>query len=238
MLVGVVTGLGYWVGESTLHAFVFHTGNFGHELTHGDWNEIWMRGCAAMLFAGLAGGCQWHFSRVAAWKLHLRRLASVVEQSGESMLITDLDGRIEFTNPAFSRLTGYTFEEVRGRNPSVLKSGAHSREHYRTVWATIKEGRVWSGSVVDRKKDGSYYPALLTIAPVADPGGTITHFVGVQHDLSRQVELEERLRHTEKVETLGMFAAGIAHDFGNTLTLLSLQLQLASRHLESGTTEV
>jgi len=141
--------------ESTLHVFVFHPGDFEHELTHGDSNEIWRRGCAALLIAILGGGVHWHLTRVAAWELHLRRLASAVEQAGESMLITDAQGRIEFVNPAFSRLTGYTFAEVRGRNPSVLKSGAHSQDHYRAVWATITAGRVWSGSVVDKRKDGS-----------------------------------------------------------------------------------
>jgi len=237
IIVGLVTGLAYWFVESALHAFVFKTGIFEHELLHGDWNELWMRSCAALLFAGLAGGIQWHRSRMAAWELQLRRYASAVEQSSEAMLITDADGLIEFTNPAFSRLTGYTFDEVRGRNPSVLKSGAHSLEHYRAVWATIKDGRAWSGSVVDRRKDGTYYPTMLTIAPVVDPRGVITHFVGVQHDISHQVELEERIRHTEKVETLGMFAAGIAHDFGNSLMLLSLQMQLATRQLDTNPAE-
>ncbi len=238
VLVGLFLGLGFWFIETSLHVYVFHTGNFRHELMHSDWNEVWMRSCIALLFAVLGGAVQWHLLRAADWARHLRRLASAVEQAGEAMIITDLRGRIEFSNPAFARITGYTAEEVRGQNPSVLKSGAHSQDHYRRVWETITAGRVWSGSIVDKRKDGTYYPALLTIAPALDECGAITHFVGVQHDVSHQVELEDRVRHAENLEKLGTFAAGIAHDFGNTLNLLGLQLQLATRRLGTRPGEV
>ena|GEM_PF-5264772 len=238
VLVGLLVGAGYWLVETSLHAFVFHTGNFWHELMHSDWNEMWMRSCIALLLAVLGCVVQWHLLRAADWAQHLRRLASAVEQAGEAIIITDLEGRIEFSNPAFARITGYTAEEVRGRNPSVLKSGAHSPEHYRRVWETISAGRVWSGSIVDKRKDGTYYPALLTIAPALDEHGIITHFVGVQHDISHQVELEDRVRHAENLEKLGTFAAGIAHDFCNTLTILGLQVQLAVRRLSTRPAQV
>ncbi|MBI2515461.1 MAG: PAS domain-containing protein [Opitutae bacterium] len=238
MATGALLGAGYWIVETGLHAYVFHSGAFTHELLHGDWNELWMRSCTAVLFAAIGGAAQWHLARDAAWARHLRRIAGAVEQAGEAVLITDATGRIEFVNPAFTYATGYTLNEVRGHSPSILKSGAQGPGQYRTIWETITAGRVWSGSIVDRRKDGSFYPALLTIAPVLDERGHVSHFVGVQRDMSHQVELEERVRHAENLKTLGTFAAGIAHDFGNALTLLSLQLQLAAQHLETRTADV
>ncbi|MFI5337214.1 MAG: nitrogen regulation protein NR(II) [Opitutales bacterium] len=229
-LAGLLAAAGYWLLEAVAHAFIFHLGGFRHELLPDNPNELWMRSLIVVLLVALGALGQWHRTRSADLRMRLRRLAGAVEQAGEAMLITDTRGRIEYVNPAFTRLTGYRLDEVRGQNPSLLRSGATTTRHYEELWATINAGRIWSGSVVDRRKDGTYYPALLTIAPVADPRGRITHFIGIQQDLTTQVELEERVHHSEKLQALGTFAGGIAHDFGNILGLLSLQLELARQH--------
>ena len=227
-LAGIIIGVVYWALEAALHAWVFGDGSFVGELFQGSPNELWMRSLTVVLFVVLGAVVQWHLNGARAWGRRLRRLAAAVEQAGDSVLISDAQGLIEYVNPAFTRLTGYALAEVRGKKPSVLKSGTRDELFYRNVWATITAGKVWSGSIVDRRKDGTYYPASLTIAPVLDEQGTATHFIGVQHDMSAQAELEERLRQTEKLQTLGTLAAGIAHDFNNVLAVVVMQLELAA----------
>ena len=226
--VGAGLGAAYWLAESALHAAVFRTGSFAHELLHGGANEMWMRTVTALLFVVLGVVVQRYLGSRRDYEERLHRLAAAVQQSGEAMVITDADGRIQFANPAFTRITGYTLDEVRGRTPAVLRSGTMDDAGYRAVWATIAEGRVWSGSFVDRRKDGRYYPLLLTIAPVVDRG-VVTHYVGIQRDMTEQIELEERLRQAEKLEALGTMAGGIAHDFNNALATVTLKLPLALR---------
>lgn len=230
-LAGLLFGLGYWIIEAGMHAVFFDSKSFTYELFHGSANELWMRSFTFFLFIVLGCVIQWYLTQAKSLELQMRRLARAVENAGEAILITDLEGRIEYANPAFSKLTGYDTTEIQGLAPSVLKSGAHNNGYYHEIWTAIKGGRVWSGSIVDRRKNGTYFPALLTIAPVADNHGMITHFVGVQHDMTRQVELEEQLRHAEKLGTLGTVVGGVAHDLNNTLGILEMQLDLAVKNI-------
>lgn len=233
-LAGALIGLAYWLLEAALHAWVFRTGPFLYELHHVEGNELWMRGFTVLLFVLLGAVVQWHLNGVRALTARLRKLAAALDQAGNAVLITDVRGLIEYVNPAFTRLTGYSLAELKGRTPSALKSGLYDEAWYRALWAEITAGRVWSGNLVDRRKDGSYYPASLTIAPIAGERGALTNFVAVQHDLSAQVELEERVRQAEKLQTLGTLASGIAHDFNNVLALATLQLELASARAGQG----
>ncbi len=226
-LAGLVIGVLYWNIEAAFHSLLFHGGSFWHELVHGDANEIWMRSFTLLLFVVLGAVVQWHLARADRWNRRLRTLARAIDKAGEAILITDVNGDIEYTNPAFSKLTGYAPDEVRGRSPSVLKSGAHGQSHYRALWTMITAGQTWSGNIVDRRKDGTYYPALLTIAPVADDRGDITHFVGIQRDMSEQVARAEHLRQVDRLHTLEAVAGGIADSLSRSLGLLGLQLDAA-----------
>ncbi len=100
------------------------------------------------------------------------------EASASAIVVTDASGAIEYVNPAFERLNGYTAAEAAGQNPRILKSGAHPPEFYEELWGTITAGRTWNGRVQNRRKDGSFYAADLTISPVRDPGGA-AHFMAV-----------------------------------------------------------
>jgi len=162
----------------------------------------------------------------------LRKLSQAVEQAGESIIVTDRHGTIEYVNPSFTRITGYTPEEVMGKNPRILKSGNQSSEYYERLWETIAGGEVWHSTVIDRRKDGKLYPALMTISPILDDQGEITHYVGIQQDMTDHNILEEQFRQAQKMEALGTLVGGIAHDFNNILTGISGNITLAKFEAE------
>lgn len=146
-----------------------------------------------------------------------RRLATAIDQAVDVIMITDEHGTIQYVNPAFEKLTGYTREEAVGKNSRILKSGKHSPTFYEDLWATIKSGIVWHGRFVNRSKKGELFTEETTITPVKDDKGHIINFVAVKHDISRELELEKQLRQAVKMEAIGTLAGGIAHDFNNIL---------------------
>lgn len=128
----------------------------------------------------------------------LRKLNRAVEQSPSGIVITDTEGRIEYVNPAFSAATGYSVQEVLGENPRILKSGEQEPAVYRELWETISSGREWRGEFHNKRKDGSYYWAEATIAPITDEEGRITHYVGEQENITERKRMEESLRESER----------------------------------------
>ena len=132
----------------------------------------------------------------------LRKLSLAVEQSPESIVITDLDGRIEYVNDAFTRVSGFGRDEVMGQNPRVLQSGLTSAATYRSLWDTLKAGNHWHGEFVNRRKNGEHYVEIAHIAPVRSNGMT-THFVAIKVDITQQKQLEDELdRHRHHLEVL------------------------------------
>ena len=124
----------------------------------------------------------------------LRKLSSAVEQSAESVVITDRDGIIEYVNPAFERLAGYAKQEVIGKTPRILKSGKHGDEFYRALWETILSGQVYQAEFINKKKDGELYDEERVIAALRDRQGNITHFVATGRDITERKRAEEALR--------------------------------------------
>ncbi len=157
----------------------------------------------------------------------LQRLATAVEQSVEAIFITDPKGTIEYANPAFERITGYGREEVIGRTPRILKSGKHEEEFYRELWATIKRGDVWTGTFINKRKDGSLYEEEAILSPVRDSSGRLMNFVAVKRDVTDERKMEEQFRQSQKMEAVGKLAGGIAHDFNNLLTAITGYSELA-----------
>ena len=128
----------------------------------------------------------------------LLKLSRAVEQSANLVIITDTQGRIEYVNPNFTQVTGYTPDEVIGQNPRVLKSGKASPEEYRRLWETITSGREWRGEFLNKRKDGALYWASASISPLRSYHGVITHFVAIQEDISELKRAEEALRASER----------------------------------------
>jgi len=137
----------------------------------------------------------------------LRKLLWAIEQSPASVVITDPEGCIEYVNPKFTKLTGYTLQEARGKNPRILKSGKMPQEEYRRLWETIKAGGEWRGEFQNKKKNGELYWELASISPVLDDRGVITHFVAVKEDISDLKRSEEE---RERFFSLSLDLQGIA----------------------------
>ena len=127
----------------------------------------------------------------------LRKLYRAVMESPSMVMITDARGDIEYINPKFTEITGYSFSEVVGRNPRLLKSGKMPPEEYQSLWKTITNGEEWRGEFINRKKNGEFYQASVAIAPVTDFEGTITHFVSVEEDITTRKLTEEALEISE-----------------------------------------
>ena len=126
--------------------------------------------------------------------VQMRQLTRAIEQSSSSVVITDAEGIIEYVNPYFCTLTGFTAAEAVGQNPRILKSGQTPPEVYTEMWRTIAEGRVWRGELINRKKNGEAYVESATISPVTDGGGRITHFVAIKEDITAQKRDEKKLQ--------------------------------------------
>jgi len=123
----------------------------------------------------------------------LLKLSVVVEQTPASVVVTDTQGKIEYVNPAFERVTGYTMDEVIGQNPSILKSGITPTELYQSMWQTISKGEVWSGEICNRKKNGELFWELGTVSPVRNKDGVITNYISIKEDITERKNNEDEL---------------------------------------------
>ena len=150
----------------------------------------------------------------------LLKLSHAVEQSPLSIIITDIDGDIEFVNPKFMEVSGYQAHEVIGRKASVMKSCQTPNAIYKQLWASITSGSIWSGDLLNRKKNGDLFWERVTISPVRNKQGIITHYLAMNEDITERNKLEEQLRQSQKMEAVGQLAGGIAHDFNNILTVI------------------
>ncbi len=149
------------------------------------------------------------------------RLATAVEQAAETIVITNRDARILYVNPAYEQVSGYPRAELIGRNPSVVQSGQQGRPFYDAMWATLREGDTWHGTLINRRKDGVVYEEEAVISPIRDSGGSVVNYVGVGRDVSRERALERELAEAGRMEAVGQLAGGIAHDFNNLLTAIT-----------------
>ncbi len=148
---------------------------------------------------------------------NLRTLSQAVQYSPSMILITDDQGQVEYANPAWEQVTGFSLEEVRGQKPRALKSGVHSRQFYEALWGEITAGRVWRGEFCNRRKDGELYWESCAIAPVRDELGVIRHYVAVKEDNTARRAAEAELRQAKEAadaanEAKSRFLANMSHE--------------------------
>ena len=167
------------------------------------------------------------------------RLTRAIEQSGETIVITDAKGTILYVNPAFTKVTGYSREEALGQNPRILKSGQHDSVFYKAMWETLCTGGAWEGQLINRTKSGTLFTEQATISPVRDPDGHIVNFVCVKRDITAQLHdqqekenLQAQLLQAQKMESIGRLAGGVAHDFNNMLQAILGYTEMALEQVE------
>jgi PAS domain S-box-containing protein len=158
-----------------------------------------------------------------------RLLLASLESAGDGIMVTDLHGTILHVNRALEQMTGYSREELLGQTPRLLKSGLHPAEVYAKLWHTVLARGVWQGELTNRRKDGRLVEVSLTVSPVLDPQGQLTHLVGIQRDVSERKHLERQLMQAQKMQSVGTLAGGVAHEFNNLLAGMSGYAALALR---------
>jgi two-component system sensor kinase FixL len=157
----------------------------------------------------------------------IRKLSHAIEQSLSSIVITDFRGRIEYVNPLFTTITGYTLEEIAGKTPSMLKSGVHDQAFYKDLWGTIKSGNSWKSEICNKKKNGELYWELQAITPVRDEKDEIVNFISVRMDDTERKQAEEQLKvYAKELERsnneLEHFASIASHDLMEPLRKIML----------------
>jgi PAS domain S-box-containing protein len=144
-------------------------------------------------------------------------LIAALESARDGICITDLQGAILHVNKALETMTGYDRADLVGQNPRLFKSGAHDSGFYASLWRTVLGRQSWQGELLNRRKDGTLLDTSLTVSPIVDGRGQLTHFVGIFRDISERKQLERQLLQAQKMQSVGTLAGGVAHEFNNLL---------------------
>jgi PAS domain S-box-containing protein len=157
--------------------------------------------------------------RKSAEEAHAR-LSMAVEQAGESIIVADASWNIQYVNPAFERISGYSRDEAVGRNAAFLGKEEDLEAVRREIWTSLLEKKDHTGLLISRHKDGTLYQEEAVISPVRNPAGKVVNFVFVKRDVTNERMMEDQLRQSQKMEAVGRMAGGTAHDFNNILTAI------------------
>jgi PAS domain S-box-containing protein len=167
------------------------------------------------------------------------RLASAVESTAEGVVITDaLSGKIQYVNPAFEQITGYTKIEALGRTMHILDSGRDGEEFYRKLREALRRDGVWRGQLINKKKDGSLYFEDCTFSPVRDESGKIINYVSVKRDVTEKLRLESIAESVTTMNSIGYVFSGVRHEIGNPINSAKMSLNVLQHKLDSATKEV
>ena len=147
----------------------------------------------------------------------LVRLSTAIEQVRDTIIIFGMDGIVQYVNPALEKQVQYNRYELIGKDFANLSKGILNKKKYKKVWETINKGASWSGNIIGTSKDGSQFAVNINISPVFDDTGMITCFTSIGRDITKEQQMEEQLRQSQKMEAMGTLAGGIAHDFNNIL---------------------
>ncbi|MDD3546465.1 MAG: PAS domain S-box protein, partial [Kiritimatiellae bacterium] len=196
------------------------------------WLQHWSQPVRTGLYAGGRIEHYYDITEIKQTEARQRRLVAAIEQSGEIVMVTDPAGVILYVNEAFERVTGYTRPEAIGKTPSILKSGKHGVEFYQQMWQTLLRQEIYRGRLINKRKDGSFYTEDISIAPVSDDAGRTVNYTAVAKDVTDHLRLETELHQSQKMESVGRLAGGVAHDFNNMLGAILGNAELALESLE------
>lgn len=178
--------------------------------------------------------------RVTDSENELRAFAQAVADAADAILMTDPEGRIYYSNPAFETITGYSLNDIQGELPSILSAGEADRKVYDSLWDKVKAGRAWRGELEHRRSTGEAYPVDMTFSPIHDESGRTVSLLSIHRDISLsrayrqqlEQEVEERTREiseTQGLTAMGRMASMIAHDLRNSLSTIKMTLQILER---------
>jgi len=165
-------------------------------------------------------------------ELESQLLKKTINTIQESIFITDPNGIIQYANQSFTRIMGYTAQEVLGKTPAILNSHQQSKEFYQHLWQTLKSGQPWSGRIMNKHKNGTIFPVYMSIAPMFNTQQKITHFVAVHEDLTHDEALQHKIIQAQKMEAVAIMVGGIAHDFNNLLATILGNLYLMRKKMQ------
>jgi PAS domain S-box-containing protein len=161
-------------------------------------------------------------------------LVTAIEHVAESVIISNKSGMVQYVNPAFEQLSGFSRAEIVGLNFRILKSDKHDETFYKKMWEVISKGNIWSGNIINRIKDNSLREFETKISPVLNRSGEIVSFVSVNRDVTQEKVLEAQLQQAHRMQSIGTLAGGIAHDFNNILSAIIGYTELTIDYLEKG----
>ena len=171
-------------------------------------------------------GCHIDITERKRGEANLRLQSAALDAAANSIVITDRSGTIQWVNPAFTRASGHSFAAAVGQSPRLLKSGKHDAAFYQNLWDTILRGEVWHGEIMNCRKDKSLFTEEMTITPLKDERGEITHFVAIKQDITEKKLLEAKFLRAQRLEGLGALAGGVAHDLNNVLAPILMASEL------------
>jgi len=174
-------------------------------------------------------------SDITEWKkaeAELRFLSSITRQVTDAIVVTGDDFKINYVNPAAEKMYGYTADELLGKTPGIFNVDPKKDKIQKEIYSTISTSRSWQGVILNKRQDGSTFFCECKISPLIDPRGEIMSYIGIMRDVTRQRQLEEQLRHAQKMEAIGTLAGGIAHDFNNILAGITGYAFLAKQRLK------
>lgn len=157
-------------------------------------------------------------------KSKLKKFYNAVEQTTDGVFITDINGKIQYINPAFKKITGFTKKEALGKTPRIIKSGLHPLKYYKKLWSTILSGKNFRSTVINKKKNGQLFYADHTVTPVKNERGKITNFLGIWKDTTKQMLIEKR-----KDE----FISIAGHELKNPVAGIKLYTQILEKHFKN-----
>jgi PAS domain S-box-containing protein len=157
------------------------------------------------------------------------RLSQAIEQIAEGIIVSDMQGIVQYINPAFEQMSGFNQDEIIGHHLVSINGGKQDRPDYGTMWVGTSMNYPRSGCFTNKRKDGSLYQVEATVAPVRDTSGNVTNYISIQRDVTREMVLEDQLRQAQKMEAIGTLAGGIANDFNNILGIIMGYMDLAKR---------
>ena len=200
--IAVALAMMFWFGDSIIDGLFFEKTGFFNELWPDEYKELWMR-CllvtGILLFGGFA---QISASRQEQARNKLLLAGAVLQHSHDAILVTDAEINIVDVNPAFEKTTGYSREEVLGKNLRLLSFGEHDNDFYQAFWEQLTRTGSWKGEIQDRRKGGEIYPKWMSVSTISDAGGGVSHYVASFRDISDLKATEKRLEHLAHYDTL------------------------------------